>query len=663
MLEGKIWTRGVLFAQTYIDLCLAALEPGKQQYFLEAAKEWFIKADKSSLELYVATFVGPLLDVLGFVRSKLQGNILVLYEDRSRQKVASLCYAVEFDQSLDQTVKGRNYAVSLVTELKKAGVHWGILTNGNLWRLYCVKDKAPFENFFQINLNDALQTRDAVEMNLFANFFKIEAFLIGEKERCGLDLKKRESEETTEKIEKHLQDNMENILGKICMGFIQSEGKRSYTEREKSDVFNNSIYLLYRILFILYAEASGFLPLQTPEYHKKSMLNLMNIAKENHCKGIEEPNGKRMWNTLCEVFSWINQGNRPLGIPPYNGGLFDDTGKIYLANTVINDAYLSEALFSLGFREERNDIVLINYNDLSVRHLGGLYEGILEYQLFIAPEKMVRRKEKGIYRFIPESKAGKIKRTDVVIEKGKVYFSESKEERKLTGSYYTPEEIVRYIVENSLGQYFDDIDRELKTLVRRLMEAHETAVDDREKRRVEEFIDQEILSFLKKRVLSIKVLDPAMGSGHFLVNASYFLTNYIVELLHSTDWENDLVDTSPLLWRRRVVENCLFGVDLNELATELAKLSLWLITADNKKPLTFLNHHIRTGNSLLGVNLGDLGTLPKNGKIRDLEKFQTTLYSPAFRREFVPRVLQLFREREASSEEIEDINSKKTKLI
>jgi len=659
---SEIWSRGILFASAYLDSHLTALKQSKQLHLLETAREWLVKADKSSLESYVTTFIGPILDVLGFVRSRLQGNVLVLYEDRSRQKVVSLCYVVDFDQSLDQTLKGRNYAVALVRELKKAGVQWGILTNGNLWRLYCVKEKAPFESFFQINLYDVVRTRDSAEMNLFADFFRVEAFLTNDKGRCGLDMNKRESDEATKQIENHLQGMMEDILGKICMGFIQSDGKKSYTEKEKNAVFYNSIYLLYRVLFILYAEARGFLPLQNPEYYEKSMAKLMNIARENHSQGIEDPNGRGMWNMLCEVFSWVNQGNRALGIPPYNGGLFEDNEKLYLANHVINDAYLTEALFSLGFREEKHNIVPINYNDLSVRHLGGLYEGILEYQLFIAPEKMVRRKEGKVYRFIPESKAGKIKRTDTVIEKGDIYFSHSSEERKLTGSYYTPEEIVRYIVENSLGQYLADIDKELKAVVHKLMEAHETAIDDKERHSVERFIDKEILSFLEKKVLSIKVLDPAMGSGHFLVNASHFLTNYIVESLCSTGWENDSVDTSPLLWRRRVVEKCIFGVDLNELATELAKLSLWLITADNRKPLTFLDHHLRTGNSLLGADLDDLAALPKNGKITDLKKFQTTLYYPVFRKEFIPKVLQVFKEMEVSSEEITDVEKKREKF-
>jgi len=656
---GTSRDHGVLFARAYLDSKLAKLKEDQQQYLLETVKEWFDKMDDSSLKAYVASFIGPVLDVLGHIRSELGKNLLSLYSDRSHQKAVALCYVVGPHESLDQTSKGRNYAVSLIIALRKIGLKWGILTNGLLWRVYCVKEKAPFETYFQVDLGEALRTRDSKEIFLLAEFFSAAAFLPSETGKCPLDDNRYESDEETREIEKHLESKIESILGKICMGFIESEGRKSYTEDEKRVVFSNSIYLLYRILFVLYAEARGFLPLQDPDYNEKSMARLTEIAKENHSKGIANPNGRTMWNVLHEVFNWVNQGNRAMGIPPYNGGLFDDSEKTYLANHVINDAFLSEALFSLGFREERGNIVPINYNDLSVRHLGGLYEGILEYQLFIAPERMVRRKEENIYKFIPESRAGKITRMDTVIERGNIYFSQSSEERKLTGSYYTPEDVVRYIVENSLGQYLVGIDNELKELVRKLKEAQSTAVDERERGRIEKFIDSEVLSFLEKKVLSIKVLDPAMGSGHFLVNVSHFLTNYIIESLHSTEWENDSVDTSPLLWRRRVVEKCVFGVDLNELATELAKLSLWLITADNRKPLTFLDHHLRTGNSLLGADLEYLGALPANGKFKNSEKFQTTLYYPVFRKEFIPRVLHEFGKMQLSSEEIEDVEMKK----
>jgi type I restriction-modification system DNA methylase subunit len=662
MTQNNARNRGVLFAQVYLDSKLAAFGKSEGLYFLETLKDWFVKADKSSLDSYFSSFIGPVLDVLGFAKGELNGNIISLYADRNHEKSLSLCYIVHSDESLDQTVKGKNYSVFLVKSLKKVGLNWGILTNGKIWRLYCVKEKAPFETFFQINLDEALQNYDATEMALFADFFQSQTFLINDKDKCGLDINQQESEQATKQIEEHLQGEMEHILGKICMGFIKSEKKEAYTEEEKRTVFNNSIYVLYRLLFVLYAEARELLPIHNQDYYAKSMTKLMEVVKQNHCKGLENPEEKNLWNFLCELFNWINQGHKALDIPPYNGGLFDNNEKQYLAHHVIENAYLSEALFNLGFREEKGHVLQINYNDLSVRHLGGLYEGILEYQLFIAPERMVRRTEKNVYKFILESQAGKITRKDTIIEKGEVYFSQSSGERKITGSYYTPEEIVRHIVEYTIGQHLEGINNELKILVEKLIDDHNIAIDNTEKRGVQKFIDRQILSFVENKVLSIKILDPAMGSGHFLVNASYFLANYIVESICTTEWENDSVDASPLLWRRRAVEKCVFGVDINELATELAKLSFWLITADNKKPLTFLDHHLRTGNSLLGTELSALGTLPTEVKTTNSNNGQTTLDYPIFEKEFIPEVLQAFTEMEESSEEIEDVERKKVQF-
>ena len=188
----------------------------------------------------------------------------------------------------------------------------------------------------------------------------------------------------------------------------------------------------------------GFLPVHNLEYYNNSVSKLMITVKEYHCKGIPNPQNRFLWNNLCEVFNWINQGNYALEIPPYNGGLFDNNQKPYLANHSIDDAYLSEALFSLGYREKKDKVIIIRYDDLSVRHLGSLYEGILEYQLFIASERMVKRKQANVYKFVPEHLAGKITRQDTILEKGDIYFSQSSGERKLTGSYYTPESVVQY---------------------------------------------------------------------------------------------------------------------------------------------------------------------------------------------------------------------------
>jgi phosphoglycolate phosphatase-like HAD superfamily hydrolase len=214
---GAAKNRGVLFAQVYIDSTLAKLKNSDESAFLETIREWFAKADRSSLRNYVSSFVGPVLDAQGFVRGELSGNIISLFEDRNHTKALSLGYVVDSMESLDQTVKGKNYAVSLIKELKKAGLRWGILTNGSSWRLYYTKEKALFETFFQIDLGQVLERQDKLEVGLFAQFFNAQAFLLDEEFKCSLDKFRQESEEATREIEEHLQSKMEDILGKICV--------------------------------------------------------------------------------------------------------------------------------------------------------------------------------------------------------------------------------------------------------------------------------------------------------------------------------------------------------------------------------------------------------------------------------------------------------------
>ncbi|TMB82660.1 MAG: class I SAM-dependent DNA methyltransferase, partial [Chloroflexi bacterium] len=115
-----------------------------------------------------------------------------------------------------------------------------------------------------------------------------------------------------------------------------------------------------------------------------------------------------------------------------------------------------------------------------------------------------------------------------------------------------------------------------------------------------------------------KVLDPSMGSGHFLVEATEYIARFLVEL--NIQPEGVTKEAELVYWKRRVVQSCIYGVDLNPLAVELAKLSLWLSTVAKDRPLSFLDHHLRTGNSLIGTRLADLAVAPNgNGKTKKQE--------------------------------------------
>ena len=351
----------------------------------------------------------------------------------------------------------------------------------------------------------------------------------------------------------------------------------------------------------------------------------------------------------------VDDGDESLGVRPYNGGLFSDTEKPYLKAHKIANAYLAPALYDLGTQPQgKLGAQPIEYRDLTVRHLGTLYEGLLEYKLnLVADEPVVVREKDGKRQYTPQSQAGPIKRTETILEVGQVYFADDKGERKSSGSYYTPEDVVQYIVSHTVTPKLQDRLAELGPTLEEARRARAIAATPEERLRIERYADQQTVDAVERVALSLKVLDPAMGSAHFLVAAGQIITNTIVETLNQTAWPNDDVDCDPLLWKRRVVERCLFGVDVNPLAQELAKLALWLSSASAGKPLTFLNHHLKVGNSLYGTPLARLGSLPGAAKAKS-DGFFDLLLSETIR----SLLEELKRIAGSDSDRIEDVKFK-----
>jgi type I restriction-modification system DNA methylase subunit len=221
----------------------------------------------------------------------------------------------------------------------------------------------------------------------------------------------------------------------------------------------------------------------------------------------------------------------------------------------------------------------VDYRDLEVRHLGSVYEKLLEYELDIATEPLAL-KGKGQAYVPAKDEASAIKKA------GEVYLRTGNNERKVTGSYYTPDYIVRFIVEKTLAPVLEAI-----------AERHATRDDDGQWH----VRDSDALV---RDVLALNVLDPATGSGHFVVDATSYIAEWLADLAIRPD---DLGDEDELTyWKRQVASACIYAVDINPLAVELAKLSMWLTTLAQGKPLSFLDHHIRVGNSLVGTSIFDI---------------------------------------------------------
>jgi len=525
--------------------------------------------------------------------------------------------AKAWNVALDKSRQGKaqrdmaNPSYQIDNYLRATPAKWAILTNGRMWRLYHEDTSVKMDCYYEVNLPELINrievSGDITLFKYFFLFFRLEAFPQIPLGSSFLDRVREESAAYAQKIGNDLQENVYKAMKVLAEGFFAEQSNSLSHELEDiRDVQDNSMRLLYRMLFIFYAESRKLLNTDNKHYQEMSLRKLKEEISEKMDQG-ETMLAVRStyWEGLKDLFRLINDGSEAFGypkeefyIPAYNGGLFDPLKNPFLTQKKIGNSYLAEAIDLLARSPGEGKMVFVDYSSLDIRHLGSIYEGILEYKLHLAEVRMVAVKEKGKEVWLPASEASK-KFTDSV-KPGCLYLVTDKGERKATGSFYTPEYIVKHLVKNTLAPLIDPM--------------------------MEEAIwSEELRKDLLKKLLSIKVLDPAMGSGHFLVEATDYIAREIIhakEIARHEELESEDIAENDIHWaRREVVRNCIYGVDLNPMAVELAKLSLWLTTVASNKPLSFLDHHLRCGNSLIGAELEKLATLPGG------EKEQTPLWS------------------------------------
>ena len=485
--------------------------------------------------------------------------------------------AKAWSRNLDRKTQGRgdpfnnqnpNYQID--SYLRDAEKDWGILTNGRQWRLYHRQTSYRLDSFYEVDL--AALLTDNGDLDTFRYFFSLfqrDAFIPNSSGTSFLDLVLTESQRYTVAVSDDLKNRVYDALRLLIDGFLNFPRNRFDAANPPLDeIHTNCLVLFYRVLFILYAESRGLLPLDNRDYAMQYSLD--HLATDIHEKldgGITfAPEANLYWTGLRQLFRLINDGWED-HIPQYNGGLFNPQQHPFLERYGIDDDPLAQVIELLTRTEEGERIA---YRDLDVRHLGDIYEGLLEYQPRIASEDLVIVSNRGSETVEPKSSPDQ----EVAYSEGAVYLLTDNGKRKATGSYYTPDYIVRYIVENTLAPLCEG-----------------KSVDE---------------------ILSLKILDPATGSGHFLIGVVDYLAEELIthpDAPHMTETASE--DTELAYWRRRVVESCVYGVDLNPMAVELAKLSLWLHTVAKGEPLSFLDHHIRCGNSLIGAKIENLSNLPE----------------------------------------------------
>lgn len=514
---------------------------------------------------------------------------LVLSRDRSEQYAVaiSVMEAKKVNHPLDRASEKetpgrfphqqiRDYLQEAIDNHGKPYFNWAILTNGNLWRLYC-RNAHP-SDYFEFNFEKSLKSLD--QFMIFVALFGVSAFDKYADNRCPLDDLRDQALQFQTKLEDDLRKRVFNILENVANGFYKKP-ENKINKDDLTDLYQNCLIFLYRLLFVLYAEGRGLLPVKpayttgaNKNYRERYSLQRFVYDLKNPQKFTSDEFTK-LYEEILGLFHLINGDkaslNKLCDVPLYNGRLFDSKKYPNIEKWRVGEKTLADVLRDLIFspvptRRGEQDVIkfgeTIDYADLEIRQLGSIYEGLLENHL--------------------------------ELKNGYVQLVADKTERKATGTYYTPDYIVQYIVNNTLGPLCEKIDKSPE-------------VQDSKNIKNNSFANA---------VIKLNILDPAMGSGHFLVRATEYLAdkifNHPTTALQVEKVSKGLSHEQSEIayWRRRVVESCIYGVDLNPLAVELAKLSLWLTCISSDQPLNFLDHHLRPGNSLIGAKLSELGSLP-----------------------------------------------------
>ncbi len=534
-----------------------------------------------------------------------------------------------------------------------SNIQWGVLTNGRKWRLYGTNDYET-KTYYEVDLPELLERNDLEAFKYFYVFFRPAAF----HESGGTTFHDEvwsESETASQELGENLQDNVFTALRVLGRGFVETnDGLDIDPDDEESldELKEQSLVFLYRLMFVLYAEARGLIHPEgqsaQDEYDQNFSLDELRLDIHETIGEVDEgfedefsDYSTTMWSRLEDLFRLIDEGEEDLGIPPYNGGLFDHEAHDFLTDHEVSNQYLAEVIYRLSTTQnDEGRYVLADYADLDTRHLGSVYEGLLEHQFRIAPEQYAAVAEDSGQVWKPATDVSVADAVETV-PKGGLYVVNDQGERKATGAYYTPDYVVTYIVEETVGPLVEEIREDL------IDQGFEPGT-------------QEYIGPFFRRVTDLRILDPAMGSGHFLTKVTGYLSEQVMSEVREAETEFGVAFDEQHI-RREIAKECIYGVDLNGMAVELAKLSMWLETLAADRPLAFLDHHFKQGNSLVGSDIEAIEELESDASDDDDSQASLAEFG-ATREGTIERLMDIYSEFLAiENETVEDVHEMKRK--
>jgi hypothetical protein len=526
---------------------------------------------------------------LAVVESKRWGRPIDRRSARRGEELAPATQMLRYLRRVDDLTTGR--------------LRWGILTNGAKWRLYYQGARSVADQFLEFDLAAilSLSGHGALELQGESassdHWLKVFALIFGRTAFVPLHPGGPTFHERAIHQARYDEERVATNISALVFGTIFPRLSQAIADAapkaELHQVRDATLILLYRLLFVLYAEDRDLLPVRDPRYDDYGLRERVrgDVGRRKDHNDTFSDTAARYWSQFEDLCRSINVGDSSIGLPPYNGGLFDPLKTPLLSEVRLADSVMAEVIDALSFERTPAGRKYINYRNLTVEQLGSIYERLLEHEL--------------------------VRDGDAIAVRPNPFA------RKGSGSYYTPDDLVALIIRETIDPL---VKRQVATFVAKAEEL--AATDLSEERRIGALrrVDP------AEKLLELKICDPAMGSGHFLVTLVDYLTDQVItamaeaeaavtwadyvsplgdriETIRNTIFANaeergwavggDQLDDRHIV-KRMVLKRCIYGVDKNQMAVELAKVALWLHSFTVGAPLSFLDHHLRCGDSLFG---------------------------------------------------------------
>ena len=464
------------------------------------------------------------------------------------------------------------------------GAQWGVLTADGRYRLFQRRPPVGPATGQHLEIDTAeLERKDRFYLGLLApesmredgwlTEWVAEAKDFGEELRKGLE----------ERLIKDALPNIARGLGE----YLESQGADLSDGEQLRQIEEAALTLVFRFMFLLHTEARGYLPIGSASYRPHSARQL---AEDSRLAGSSlSRKATQRWDRLRTLVRMVRTGDRSAGVPAYNGSLFAADGfpgSALLERAEIGDVYLAPALVSIAYETDKADAPGLDYAGLQIGHLGAIYEALLTLRLTRAPEDLAYDARGDVFRPV---RAGE----QPEVTKAQLYYQAEAGGRKAGGVFYTRHEFVDHLLNHSLLPALDD----------HLAEVRKSA--DRNPTEA------------AQRIFDFSVVDPAMGSAHFLTAAldmmadriEIFLAEVgglpgIAQQLSELSQDNGAISQQPEdgdLLRRLILKRCIYGVDLSPMAVEVANVTLWLASFVPGLALSYLGSNLKCGDALIGV--------------------------------------------------------------